>query len=159
MPKDRSTNRSIPDTTSSSRRQQLPNNSSRRDHINMHTFDNHTRQRLPPRFISDDDFGGEESYDPLDSLTPVSLRSTSTHPHRQPSAHLSEIGSVDESQFSSQAQNEKIGLDEYDNAIVKYGQDQRHRSRSTSRQSAREGNVSGQQGYAEVRHQLLRAFA
>jgi hypothetical protein len=77
-------------------------------------------------------------------LPPYLDRSTPTYPHRQPSAHLSEIGSVDESHFSSHVQNDNMGEDEYDNAIVRYG--------------AREGNVSGQQGYAEVRYQLLRAL-
>jgi len=74
---------------------------------------------------------------------------------RQPSAHLSEIDSADEPHFPSQ---EVVG-DDFDQSSGQYGQDRsyemgRHRSRSISRQSAREGkgngNSSSAQGYAEV---------
>jgi hypothetical protein len=74
---------------------------------------------------------------------------------RQPSAHLSEIGSLDEPHFPSQ---EVVG-DGLNQSPGQYGQDRsyemgRHRSRSISRQSTREGkgngNSSSAQGYAEV---------
>lgn len=141
MPRERTTTHAGPANGGNARRAPPPYAAKQREHHDAPPQSNH--QIGPPRSYALDK---DASVYPLDSLP-----QTRSY-NRQPSAHLSEIDSLDGTQSPSQVPIEDINVDYYDGFTTQYEpsrphKGQQHRFQSISRQSTREGNAGNGQAH------------